>query len=141
MSHVRDILTALDEYHHTPESRGMKLRLNLAEIILRHLKENNWTQKELAKRTSFKDAFISRLLHSDANCTFETAGRILFALGIEAKLEEISEPNLASSIDSSGDKQTLLRQDLSDGQEIFKIQALKGTSQASAQTKIRIATA
>ena len=141
MSHVRDILKALDEYHQTPESRGMKLRLDLAEIVLRHLKQNDWTQKELARKTSFKDSFISRLLHSDANCTFETAGRILFALGVEAKLEEISEPHLASGIDSSSDKQTLLRQDFSDGEETFKIQALKGTNQASAQTKIRIATA
>ncbi len=140
MSHVRDILKVLDEYHQTPESRGMKLRLNLAEIILRHLKQNNWTQKELARKTSFQDSFISRLLHSDANCTFETAGRLLFALGVEAKLEEISEPHLVSGIDSSGDKQTLLRQDLADGAEIFKIQALEGTNQASAQTKILVRT-
>ena len=141
MSHVQDILTALDEYHQTPESRGMKLRLNLAEIILRHLKENNWTQKELARKTSFKDAFISRLLHSDTNCTFETAGRILFALGIEAKLEEVRPTHSSAGMDSSGHTQAFSRQDQTDDKKIFKIQEAKTGDQASSQAQIRIATA
>ncbi len=141
MSHVRDILKALDEYHQTPESHGMKLRLNLAQIILRHIKENNWTQKELATKTSFKDSFISRLLHSDANCTFETAGRILFALGVEAKLEEVRATHSSMEMDSSGHTQAFSRQDQTDGKKIFKIQETKIGDEASAQTRIRIATA
>ena len=141
MSHVQDILKALDQYHQTPESRGMKLRLNLAEIILRHIKENNWTQKELARKTSFKDSFISRLLHSDANCTFETAGRILFALGVEAKLEEVRASHSSMAMDSSGHTQTFSRQDHTNGKEIFKIHKIQDSQEAPAQAKIRIATA
>ncbi len=141
MSHVRDILRELDEYHQTPESHGIKLRLNLAEIILRHIKEKNWTQKELARKTSFKDSFISRLLHSDANCTFETAGRILFALGVEAKLEEVRATHSSMEMDSSGHTQAFSRQDQTDGKKIFKIQKTEIGDQASAQTQIRIATA
>ena len=141
MSHVPDILKALDEYHQTPESRGIKLRLNLAQIILRHLKENNWTQKELARKTSFKDSFISRLLHSDANCTFETAGRILYALGVEAKLEEVRAIHSSMEIDSSGHTQTFSRQDQTNGKEIFKIHKIQDSEEAPAQAKLRIATA
>ncbi len=141
MNHVRDILKALDEYHQTPESRGIKLRLNLAQIILRHLRENNWTQKELARKTSFKDSFISRLLHSDANCTFETAGRILFALGIEAKLEEVRATHSSIEMDSSGHTQTFSRQDQTNGKEIFKIHKIQDSEEAPAQANIRIATA
>lgn len=141
MSHVQDILKALDEYHQTPESRGMKLRLNLAEIILRHIKENNWTQKELARKTSFKDSFISRLLHSDANCTFETVGRILFALGVEAKLEEVRAMHSSMEMDSSGHTQTFSRQDQTNGKEIFKIQKIQDSEEAPAQANFRIATA
>ena len=141
MNHVRDILKALDEYHQTPESHGMKLRLNLAQIILRHIKENKWTQKELARKTSYKDSFISRLLHSDANCTFETAGRILFALGVEAKLEEVRETHSSMEMDSSGHTQTFSRQDHTNGDEIFKIHKIQDSEEAPAQANIRIATA
>lgn len=141
MSHVRDILKALDEYHQTPESRGMKLRLNLAQIILRHLKENNWTQKELARKTSFKDSFISRLLHSDANCTFETAGRILFALGVEAKLEEVRATHSSMKMDSSGLTQTFSRQDQTNGKEIYEIYKIQDSEETPSQAQIRIATA
>ena len=91
MASTQDILRALDEYKRKPESYGMKLRLNLAELVIQQLNSNNWSQRDLAKRTGLKEAYISRILHSDANCTFESAGKILFALGIKAALLPESE--------------------------------------------------
>ncbi len=106
----------------------MQLRLNLAEIILRYLRLNDWTQRDLASATSFKDSFISRLLHSNANCTFDTAGRVLFALGVDARIEEVPAREPAwFVIDSSGDRQEILTQDKTDGEEINNIQTATNT--------------
>ena len=85
---IRSILAALETYKQTPESVGLELRLSLSQTILRHLKANRWTQATLAKKTGMKEPFISRVLHSNANCTLDTAGKLLFALGIRARFEE-----------------------------------------------------
>ena len=82
---TRSILAALETFKQTPESVGLELRLSLSETILRHLKAKGWTQAALAKKTGMKEPFISRVLHSNANCTLDTAGKLLFALGIRAR--------------------------------------------------------
>ncbi len=86
---VRDILRTLEEYEDSAGSVGLDLRLSLTEIILRDLRRRNWSQRELASRTSLKESYISRVLHSNANCTFDTAGKFLHALGIRARLQEV----------------------------------------------------
>ena len=92
MTKASDFLNALEDYkQNDPESQGVHLRLNLAEIVIRQLNANGWTQAELAERIGKKEPFISRIIHSDTNCTFDTAGRILFALGVQAELVEGSD--------------------------------------------------
>ncbi len=88
MATVRDILAILDEYEKDPESYGIQLRLNLAEIVIRQLDARGWTQRDLAERAGLKEPYVSRVIHSDANCTLESAGRLLHALGVEAALKE-----------------------------------------------------
>jgi plasmid maintenance system antidote protein VapI len=90
-----DILRDLEAFDSKPESTGFDLRLDLSEIILRHLCEHGMTQKEVAARSGMKESFITRLIHSEANCTFDTAGRILHALGIRAKL--VVQPQSATA--------------------------------------------
>ncbi len=88
-TNIRQILDALADYERNdPSSRGMELRLNLAEIILRGLNEKGWSQGDLALKANLKDSYVSRVIHSNANCTFETAGKLLFALGVNARIEE-----------------------------------------------------
>lgn len=128
---VQDILRALKEYDRTPESAGVQLRLNLAVIILRHLKLKNWTQRDLANATSFKESFISRLLHSNANCTFDTAGRVFFALGVDARIEEAPARALSwIVIGSSCGRQEIFREDNTGGEKIRNIQTA-ATSQTT----------
>lgn len=91
MASTQDILRILDEYERKPESYGMKLRLNLAELVIQQLNSNGWSQRDLAQEAGLKEAYISRILHSDANCTFESAGKILFALEIKVALLPESE--------------------------------------------------
>lgn len=84
---VDKLLTTLDEFERDdPSSRGLAFRLDLAEIVGRELRAKGWTQRKLAEVASVKEPFISRILHSEANCTFDTAGRLLFALGVQGTL-------------------------------------------------------
>jgi len=92
MSHaVHDILRALAEYEDTAASVGLELRVSLTETILRHLRRKDWSQRELAARTNLKEPYISRILHSNANCTLDTAGKFLHALGIRARFQEVPQ--------------------------------------------------
>jgi len=102
MASTQDILQVLDEYKRRPESYGLKLRLNLAELVIRQLNSNGWSQRDLARRTGLKEAYISRILHSDANCTFESAGKILFALGVKVAL--LAESEWTSTDDLHGNE-------------------------------------
>lgn len=105
MASVKNILKRLSAYKRTPESGGVKWRLNLAEMVIRRLNINGWSQRQLADKVGMNEVYISRILHSDVNCTFNSAGRILFALGIEASL--IPDQQSAS-----------MEQDYSHGEEI-----------------------
>src|SRR5438067_799702 len=89
MAETPDLLKILDDFNRHPESRGYDLRLSLAAIIMRRMKTKNWTQKQLAEAAGMKPSFITRILHADSNCTFDVAGRLLFALGIRAELAEV----------------------------------------------------
>lgn len=70
----------------SPLSVGVELRFDLADIIINALKTQGITQRELAKRTGMQEAYISRVIHGNANCQFDVAGKILFALGLSAEL-------------------------------------------------------
>ena len=74
-------LDALQQHLDTPESCGMSLRLYLAEAIIAKLNQCGWTTAELAARSGISESYITSILHSDVNCTLDTAGRLLWALG------------------------------------------------------------
>lgn len=86
MGSNKNILGLLDEAEASPSSVGLDLRLDLAAIVMSGINQRRWSQKDLAIACGMKPSFISRIVHSDANCEFETAGRILHALGIRATL-------------------------------------------------------
>jgi ribosome-binding protein aMBF1 (putative translation factor) len=85
---TKDLLDSLEQYEKEPESRGYELRLEFSRLVLRHLRAKGWTQKELADRAGVKASFINRLIHSDANWTSDSAGRILHALGVHVVFNE-----------------------------------------------------
>lgn len=118
--HIDDIRKALERYKQTPDSVGMELRLSFAEIVLRILRQKGWTQCQLAERARLKPPYISRVLHSNANCTFETAGKILFALGARGTLRETrqaDQPAVSTANYSSGTRLRLCRAGCTSGQE------------------------
>src|SRR5579862_5872761 len=90
MAKNNDALSVLREFDSEPESVGYDLRLDLSTIVSQHLAEKGWTQTRLAKAAGMKPSFLTRIIHGTNNCTFEVAGRIIFALGIRAKLVETS---------------------------------------------------
>lgn len=98
MSTIQDILNDLKEFENSPENAGYDLRLDLADIIVRHLDGQKWTQARLAKAAGMKDAYLTRVIHSAQNCTFDVAGRILHALGVQVRLMEVpKESNSAGN--------------------------------------------
>ena len=91
MSGIDDVLKDIEHLEKTPEGHAYDLRLDLSEIVLRHLDGKHWTQNQLAKAAGMRPQVLTRIIHAASNCTFETAGRILFALGIKARLVEAGE--------------------------------------------------
>ncbi len=85
---IRKLLQELSDFKETAEGVGLELRLSLSEIVIRRLRQLNWTQRKLAEHAGFKESFVSRVLHSDDNCTLDTVGRLLHAVGVRARLHE-----------------------------------------------------
>ena len=111
-SGIRDLLSDIAEFEAAPESAGHELRLDLAEIVLRHLDGRQWTQRKLADAAGMKSPFITRITHAAQNCTFDVAGRLLFALGVKAKLVETrrrpsEETLVANPGEAYGETQTV----------------------------------
>lgn len=104
-----EVESLLQEFKGSPESVGIDLRMDLASIILRKLREMKWTQKQLASESGLKASYISRLIHAEANCTFESAGRILHALGLRAQLAPVIDDEMYIT-DASTFKLTDLRE-------------------------------
>ena len=93
---LNDLRTDLKNFNATPDALAMELRLDLAGIIVARLKTLGWTQRDLAQATGLKESFISRIIHSNANCTLSTVATILAALDVRATLSQAaSEPGAA----------------------------------------------
>jgi len=104
MSEVHETLTLrervearLQKFKETPESVGHELRLHLSSLLCRHLSIKGWTQKRLADEAGMQESFVSRVMNADSNCTFDVAGRLLFALGLRADDVAIQETIVASA--------------------------------------------
>ncbi len=134
---VSEMLQALDRYERTGKGHGLRLRLNLAEIILRQLRVNGWTQRDMARRTGFKEPFISRILHSNANCTFDTAGKLLSALGVDARIiDETSVRNVCLTLAQTPQvRRVIFQRGSTSGKETCKIQGHTETGVEQALTE------
>lgn len=91
MAKKRNVLAILESFKQKPESRGYGLRLDLAQIVGAAMEEKGWTQKQLAEAAGMKESFVTRIMHAHQNCTLDSVGRILFALGVGAELRIKSE--------------------------------------------------
>jgi transcriptional regulator with XRE-family HTH domain len=83
---IERFLEELEDFRKTPESVALELRLSFTELVMEQLGEKGWTQKQLAEKAGVKESFISRVLHGDENWKSETIGKILWALGVRAKV-------------------------------------------------------
>jgi transcriptional regulator with XRE-family HTH domain len=101
--YLNNIDQTIEKFDKTADSIGVDLRLDFADLIIHGLKQKKWSQKELADRVGLKESYISRLIHSNANCTFETVGRILHAFDMRAELS-IRKPSHSQAIWDSTEK-------------------------------------
>ncbi len=94
---LRDrVVRALDGFNDNPQSVGMRFRLDLSKLICDALDAKGWTQRDLAREAGMKESFVSRVVNADSNCTFDVAGRLLFALGARAGEVGIREQGIGS---------------------------------------------
>ncbi len=63
-----------------------KLRSGLGYAMLVGLKDKGWTHTQLGEAVGVDPTVINLLTHGQTDCSLETAGRILFALGVCARL-------------------------------------------------------
>lgn len=84
------LLHELSEFDHSAEGWGHDLRLDLADLVLAEMNRHKWTQTTLAKRAGVKPSFVNRIIHAGANCTFDSAAKLLFALGVKPRLARAS---------------------------------------------------
>ena len=90
MSKTLDRLTSFfEEFNESPQGDDSQHRLDLAEIMWRGLGRNGWTQRRLAKKSGLADADISNLLHGNKNFTSSTFGKVVNALGVKVKTQEV----------------------------------------------------
>ncbi len=85
---LQDILSSIAEFEASPDYVGLGLKVDLSRLVLRSLRAKGWTQRRLATACGMKESFVSRVIHSDDNCTLDTVGRLMFALGVDIRLEE-----------------------------------------------------
>lgn len=81
-----EIMKLIAELESEPCSAGLGLRLDLSQIIHCHLSETGLTQNEFSKKCGMRSQELNRIIHSRTNVTFETAGNILFAMGLRGKI-------------------------------------------------------
>lgn len=83
---IQSLLDRLHEFENSPQGVGFDLRLDLSDIIVQACMTGGWTHKQIAEKAGMKPSQLSKIVHGSANCTFDVAGRVLFALGLQGKL-------------------------------------------------------
>ena len=69
----------------------LRLRHDVARLLERGLRARGMNQRALAAATGKQDSFISRLVHSEANCNLGTVAQVLVPLGISPKIVDEAE--------------------------------------------------
>lgn len=82
---IKEMLQELETFEKTDEAAAIELRTSFTKILIEHLRKKEWTQRQLAEAAGVKESYISRVLHGECNCTFDTAAKLLLAL--DAKVE------------------------------------------------------
>lgn len=87
---IEELNEILRRHEDSPAGLGHELRLNLSEIVLTNLKALGWTQRRLAEVANKREAYITRIVHGQQNCSLDTVGEILYAIGIRAELRQVT---------------------------------------------------
>lgn len=96
---IEALLSDLESFEDSAEGWAYELRLDFADLLISGLRERRWSQTELAEKIDRKQPFVNRLIHADANCTLDTIGRLLHALGLKARL--VREAKAGPAIEKS----------------------------------------
>lgn len=71
----------LREARHSPEYEIEGLKLEIANALIKKMRENNINESELAKEMGVSPTHIANVLQGYRNLTLETLARLAFSLG------------------------------------------------------------
>lgn len=137
MVRIAELNRRLREFQDSPRGFGHELRMNVAEIVMRNLKQKPWTQRELAEAAGKGESYITRIVHGQQNCSLDTVGALLYALGVRASIVEDAPAKAVGSVAHSltldtthGQEEIVYQEDLKeDWTQDFRFQ-----SNATAET-------
>ncbi|MFW6118996.1 MAG: helix-turn-helix domain-containing protein [Planctomycetota bacterium] len=105
---VNDLGPFLDELHEEfkddPVYRAECLYNDITAQILDHMRANDISRAELARRMNVSEAYVSRLFGETRNFTLETLGKLAVALGIELDIRLRKERSAMQPQDGSAAK-------------------------------------
>ena len=81
-----ELLDDLDAFNATVEGYAYDLRLDLSSQIAMHLTATGMSQRQLAEAAGLRSPQLTRILHDQQNCTFETVVLLYRAMGIRPHL-------------------------------------------------------
>ena len=127
---LQDILSSIHEFEASPDYVGLGLKVDLSRIVLRRLREKGWTQRRLATACGMKESFVSRVIHSDDNCTLDTVGRLMFALGVDIRLEEVRQSSIVFDQGTTATLQFKFASEVTHGEEEIRKVTIAQTAES-----------
>ena len=86
--HVDKILAGLAGFKNTSDGWAMRLKLNLAELVIKGMRDKGWSHADLAKRAGLPEEAIENIVLSDRNCSLERIAEIMWILELPVELRE-----------------------------------------------------
>tara|TARA_B110000208_G_C11684389_1_gene399988 strand:- start:476 stop:928 length:453 start_codon:yes stop_codon:yes gene_type:complete len=94
MSKYDNFLNKIDSYRSSHEYLSGKAKDQFAFDVDTEMRIKRITKKQMAERMNTSAAYVTKVLRSDANLTFETVGKILHALGVKDFHVVMAKPDL-----------------------------------------------
>ena len=111
MVSIAELNKRLREFQDSPGGFGHELRMNVAEIVMRNLKQKPWTQRKFANVAGKAESYITRIVHGQQNCSLDTVGALLHALGVRATIVEKPASSVASKEGTSDGDETYIEEE------------------------------
>lgn len=95
------ILDALDEIMDSEETKIEGVKNNFALRLDRVMKRKQVSQKDLAEKLSFSQAYVSKILSGNGNLSIKTMVKFASAVGVDLDFQLVDKDAVSASTDWS----------------------------------------